>query len=406
MSNSSAMETGIPKRYCGSTAMTVVMTLATAATALCMFKFPPIMTHLMEYYDVQTDLMGLLMSSSNLIGLVFGVAIGYANRNLLPKWSGLLGFLIMAAANVLAMNTSSFIVLIISRMIEGTGLGFISNLTISLVVSYTTTKRTTATAIVNAGMSIGEIVHQNLAPRIIAATGNLDGMYMYIIGTFVVMAIVMFVFLRREPSIASCSPKVVTVDKAVTKAKRAAVLKNRSLLLIAIAMFVFNITISFGSYVNAYMEEVKGFDAVAAGTLNSLGSFIRFFVMIGFGVLADRIHSNRKPAIASFIGLSVCYLLLVLLPGNLLFIYVILSAIAPAAITNSTYSCYPDIFGDASLTPVAHSVVQTFARLSMLLGATIVGFMIKYMGYTASIMTMVPLILFGAVCWYFAKQAK
>lgn len=404
--STSVPENAIAKRQCSSVAMIVVMTLATAATALCMFKFPPIMTHLMKFYNVQTDLMGLLMSSSNIIGLIFGVAIGYANRNWLPKWTGLMGFLVMAAANVLAMNTTSFVVLIISRMIEGTGLGFISNLTIALVVSYTTTKRTTATAIVNAGMSIGEVAHQNLAPRIIAATGNLDGMYMYIIGTFLVMAVVMFVFLRNEPSIASCSPAVVAEDKEVLKAKRAVVFKNRSLLLIAIAMFVFNITISFGSYVNAYMEEVKGFDAVAAGTLTSLGSFIRLFVMIAFGVLADRIHSNRKPAIASFIGMSLCYALLVLLPGNLMFIYVIFGAIAPAAITTSTYSCYPSIFGDASLTPVAHSVVQTFARLSMLLGATVVGVMIKYMGYTASILTMVPLILMGAVCWFFAKQAK
>ena len=403
--STSTLQNAAHGRHRSSLAMIIVMTIATAATALCMFKFPPIMTHLMSFYNVDTSLIGLLMSSSNIIGFIFAVSIGYANRNFLPKWTGLAGFLIMALANVVAMNTTNFIVLIASRAVEGAGMGIISNLTIALVVSYTSTARTTATAIVNAGMSIGEVVHMNLAPRLIASTGNLKGMYLYIIGTFVVMGLIMLIFLWKEPTIASCSP-VVTVDKAEAKKKRSEVLKNKSLLLVAGAMFLFNITISFGSYVPAYLEQVKGYDNVAASSLTSLGSFIRLFVMIGLGVLADRIHSNRKPAILSFCGLSICYLLLVILPGNLMFIYVILSAIAPAAITTSTYSCYPDIFGDASYTPVAHGVVQTFARLSMLVGATVVGFMIKYLGYTASILTMVPLILMGAVCWFFAKQAK
>ncbi|MGI6333959.1 MAG: CynX/NimT family MFS transporter [Saccharofermentanales bacterium] len=397
------------KRHVHPIAMMVVMTIATAAISFCMFKFPPIMKYVMMSYEVDTGLMGLLMSSTNIIGFVFAVAIGYINRSYKPKWTGLIGFLIMALANVIAASTTNFIVLIISRVIEGAGMGILSNLTIALVVAYFKGARATATAIVNAGMTAGQVIHYNLSVRLAEKSGNLSGMYTYIIITFVVMAVVMLVFLWREPSLAAFTP---TTEKSADmveaeKLKKGEVLKNRSLWLIAAGMFIFNIVmISFNNYVPTFLQDAKGLDSVSAASLTSVASTIRTFVMIALGILADRIASKRKPAIASFVGICIMYLLLAWLPGNLIMVYIILSAIAPASVTVSTYSCYPDIFGDASYTPVAHGVVQTTARLAMLIGSALVGYLIKFLGYTGTIYVIAPLALVAAVCWFFAKEVK
>lgn len=406
MTNTATVENGTPKRYCSPIAMLVVMTIATAAISFCMFKFPPIMKYVMTSYNVNTGLIGLLMSSTNIIGFVFAIAIGYINRNYKPKWTGMIGFLVMALANVIAMNTTSFIVLIVSRVIEGAGMGILSNLTIALVVTYFKGARATATAIVNAGMTAGQAVHYNLAARMAASSGTLDGMYTYIIVTFVVLAVVMLVFLWREPTIAACAPQTAQ-NMSANKEKKAAVMKNRSLWLVAAAMFIFNIVmISFSNYVPTFLEEAKGFDSVTASSLTSLSSTIRTFVMIGLGILADRIASKRKPAIASFVGITIMYLLLSVLPGNLIMIYIVLNAVVPASVTVSSYSCYPDIFGDASYTPIAHGVVQTTARLAMLIGSTVVGFLIQYLGYTGTIYVIAPLSFIAAICWFFAKDTK
>lgn len=396
-----------PKRYCHPIAMMAVMTIATAATSLCMFKFPPIMKFLMTSYDVNTGLMGLLMSSTNIIGFVFAIAIGYMNRSWKPKWTGLIGFLIMALANIIAANTGSFMVLIVSRVIEGAGMGILSNLTIALVVAYFKGARATATAIVNAGMTAGQVIHYNLSVRIAESTGSLSGVYAYIIAVFVIMGAVMLIFLWREPSLAAFTPQVVQGNQELQRAKKAEVLRSRSLWLVATGMFIFNIVmISFNNYVPTFLTEAKGIDPVAAAGLTSVASSIRTFAMIAIGILADRIHSKRKPAIASFVGITVMYLLLAILPGNLIMIFIVLNAIAPASVTVSSYSCYPDIFGDASYTPVAHGVVQTTARLSMLLGSTLVGYLIQFLGYTGTIYVIAPLSLAAAICWFFAKEIK
>lgn len=397
------------KRYCSPIAMMVVMTIATAATSFCMMKFPPIMTYVMANYEVRQDLMGLLMSSTNIVGFIFAVAIGYANRNYKPKWTGFLGFAVMALANIMAMNTHNFAVLIISRVIEGTGMGILSNLTIALVVTYFKGARATATAIVNAGMTAGEVIHYNVAPRLAeSAGGSLRDVYLYIIATFVVMAVVMLVFLWREPSIANGSREAVpkSAPTEADKARKAEVLRNKSLWLVAIAMFIFNfVMISFSQYAIDFMG-TKGIDNVTASTLTSVASSIRTVMMIVVGILADRISSKRKPAMAGFVGIAIMYLLLAILPGNMIMVYIVLSAVVPSPITVSTYSCYPDIFGDASYTPVAHGVVQTMARLSMLVGSTIMGFLITNLGYLATIYILIPLALAAACCWFFAKRVK
>ena len=395
-----------PKRHVHPIAMLIVMTIATAAISFCMFKFPPIMKYVMMSYDVNTGLIGLLMSSTNIIGFIFAVAIGYINRSYKPKWTGLIGFLIMAAANIIAANTSSFVVLIVSRVIEGAGMGILSNLTIALVVAYFKGARATATAIVNAGMTAGQVIHYNLSVRLAEKTGSLSGMYTYIIITFVVMGILMLVFLWREPSLAAFAP-VQSVDQNAEKLKKAEVLKSSSLWLVAIGMFIFNIVmISFNSYVPTFLQDAKGLDSVTASSLASLSSTIRTFVMIALGILADRIASKRKPAIASFVGIAIMYLLLAWLPGNMIMVYIILSAVVPASVTVSSYSCYPDIFGDVSYTPVAHGVVQTTARLAMLIGSTLVGYLIQFLGYTGTIYVIAPLSLVAALCWFFAKKVK
>ena len=76
------------------------------------------------------------------------------------------------------------------------------------------------------------------------------------------------------------------------------------------------------------------------------------------------------------------------------------------SVTVSSYSCYPDIFGDVSYTPVAHGVVQTTARLAMLIGSTLVGYLIQFLGYTGTIYVIAPLSLVAALCWFFAKKVK
>lgn len=409
MSNQPTVENGVAKRHVHPIAMLVVMTIATAAISFCMFKFPPIMRYVMMSYEVDTGLIGLLMSSTNIIGFVFAVAIGYVNRNYKPKWTGLIGFLIMAVANIIAMNTTNFVVLILSRVIEGAGMGILSNLTIALVVTYFNGARATATAIVNAGMTAGQVIHYSLSVRLAESSGNLKGMYIYIIATFVVLGIVMLLFLWREPSLAASTPvpQKQGGNGEADKVKKGEVLRNRSLWLVAIGMFIFNIVmISFNNYVPTILEQNKGLDPVAAADMASLASTIRTFVMIGMGILADRIASKRKPAMASFIGITIMYIMLAILPGNLIIIYIILNAVAPASVTVSSYSCYPDIFGDASYTPVAHGVVQTTARLAMLIGSAVVGYMIQFLGLMGSIYIIAPLAFVGAICWFFAKEVK
>lgn len=399
-----------PQRYVKPIAMLVMMTIATAAISFCMFKFPPIMKYVMMNYEVNTGLMGLLMSSTNIVGFVFAIAIGYMNRSYKPKWTGMVGFLIMAAANIIAANTTSFGVLILSRVIEGAGMGIVSNLTLALVVAYFKGARATATAIVNAGMTAGQVIHYSWSVRSIEANGgSMSGMYTYIIIAFVLMALMMLVCLWKEPSLAAFNPTDVKTEAMVEdeKLKKGAVLKNKSLWMVAIGMFIFNIVmISFNNYVPTFLQDVKGVDPVRAADLTSLASTIRTFVMVALGILADRIASKRKPAIASFIGICIMYLCLAWLPGNLLMVFIILNAVAPASVTVSSYSCYPDIFGDASYTPVAHSVVQTSARLAMLIGSAVVGFMIEILGYTGTIYVIAPLALVAAVCWFFAKEVK
>ena len=270
----------------------------------------------------------------------------------------------------------------------------------------------TAVGILNTGMMFGMIIHSSLAPSVAQSSG-LRGVYLYIIITIVILAIIWFFAINKKietaikSTIAERDAKKGELSKKEKWAKKVEVFKTPQLWLIAVGFtLIGGATARVGQYVPTFMTQELGIDQITAGHLNSLTTFIGIAAFIIYGILADKLHTRRKLMVFSCLSGVVVFLCLLYLPAGLIMVFVILYGLLPRAFTTLTYSCYPDLFADNDQIPIAHSTVQFVGNAIGAALTAIFGFVVQYSGYTVLWWICIALSVIAAVCWFFAKKIK
>jgi len=331
-----------------------------------------------------------------------------------PRYSGILAVAFIVAGNVVGLVATGVAALVIGRVIEALGFCLIQILTQSVISSVFRGHKImgTAVGILNTGMMFGQIIHTSLAPTV-AQNHGLRGVYLYIIITIVILAIIWFIAINKKietaikATIAERDNKNAALDKKAKWAKRVAVFKTPQIWLIAVGFSLIGGAIGrVGQYIPTFMTTELGIDQVWAGHLNSISSLIGIAAFIIYGILADKLHTRRKLMIFSCLSGVVCLLCLLYLPAGLIMVFVILYGLFPRAFTTLTYSCYPDLFDDNDQIPIAHSTVMFVGNVIGAALTAIFGFIIQYSGYTALWWLCIVLCVAAAVCWFFAKKIK
>ena len=191
-----------------------------------------------------------------------------------------------------------------------------------------------------------------------------------------------------------------------TREQTIRVMKNKSAMLIAFAMIFFNATsMTFTAYIIKFLT-TKGMTQMQAANTYSLTTILGLASMIAFGLLSDKLKTRRKIAIMSFIAGAVAFVVLGVVPANLIWLYVVLWGTLPRSISGLTSATAADIAELPSDVPIINSVRGTIAQIGSIIIGILMGYGIQFLGYQAMVFILAGGMLIGAVLWFLAKQIK
>lgn len=389
----------------------VVSTLIMIAAGFSNFKFIPILLNFLEYYHLEMGAMGVVMSVFQWVCIVAMLPAGFIISKLSPRFSGLISLGLIVLGNIVGYFAGSVGLLVLGRVIEALGFCLIQILTQSVISSVFRGSKmmVTAVGILNTGMMFGQIIHFSLAPTVAQNVG-LSGVYMYIVITIIILAVIWCVAINKNISNVISMSKAGQggeLSKKEKAAKKLAVFKTPQIWLIAIGFSLIGGAVArVGQYIPTFMTTEMGIDPVKAGNLNSLATGLGIAAFILYGIVADKLHTRRKLMIFSCLSAVAAYLCLMYLPAGMILIFIILYGTLPRAFTTLTYSCYSDLFEDNDQIPIAHSTVMFVGNICGAALTAAFGFIIQYAGYTVLWWVCIILSVVAAICWAAVKKVK
>lgn len=375
------------------------------ASGFSQFKFPPVLTTMLEYYQVEMGAFSIVMSVFQWVCIIAMLPVGLFLSRVSPKLGGVIGAVAIIVGNLAGMFATSIALLVVGRIIEGLGYCILQVLTQSLVTTSfkDSPLKGSATGILNTGMLFGQMIHYNVAPYALEA-GGLRAVYMYIIIVVAVLAVLWAVLISGKSQAVSGAPKL---SKAEKRMHTLAVFRSRDMWLVAIACALIRAAVAnVGTYIPAYLEVVRGMSKATASGITSIATALGIVSLILYGVLSDAMKTKRKLMIFSCFSVLVVYMCLMKLPVNLIIVAIVLYGLLPRAFTTLTFSCYPEIFEDQSVIPVAHSLVHFCMNLLSAIGTIVFGYVIQFLGYDALWYLVMALGVAAGILWIFVRKVK
>ena len=114
----------------------LVTIFAGIALALVQNKVAPCMTTLQSAFSIDMATAGWLSSLFSLVGIVMALPASVILNKLGPKKSGIIALVCAIAGSLLGVLTTDIAVLMVSRVIEGVGVGLISVIGPSIIASW------------------------------------------------------------------------------------------------------------------------------------------------------------------------------------------------------------------------------------------------------------------------------
>ena len=365
------------------------------------FKFLPMQTAIQEYFHIGESAYGYLNTSSSWVGVVCAIPMGFLVRKLPCNWSVALGFAIALCGIMVQTTTASFILFVIGRVIEGAGSSLVTLVTGSLTLNLVSRKHLSfwSSLMIMAGVLPQVIMAKGGTALMLSSGLSFQTIFRIIGGVYIGMLalwLILVPFSLRISGVASAAKP--------TREQTLRVMRNKSGILVAIAnIFITATTITFTAYVIKFLT-TKGIEQSRAADIYSFTTILGLISMIAFGFISDWLKTKRKIAIMSSLAGALAFVLLAVLPANLIFIYVFLWGTLPRSLAGMTSASAANIAEVPTDVPIVTSVKNTISSIGSIFVGILMGYMIQYLGYQFTIYCLAAGMVASAVCWFFAKR--
>lgn len=381
--------------------MIAAVTMMVVITGFGNFKFVPMQTAIMDYFHIGESAYGYLNTAAGWISVLCAIPFGFLVRKLRCNISVAIGLLVAVAGIFLQSVTASFPMMVIGRMIEGTGSGFATLVTGSLTLNLANKRRISFWS--------SFMIMASVLPQVVMAKGGTTLMVNSGLSFQQIFRILAFVYLGAILVWMLLVPFSLHINgigssAKPTKEQTIRVIRNKSNWLVAIANIFFNLaSITFTAYIIRYLT-TKGLTQHEAADIYSYTTILGLISMIAFGFISDKLKTRRKIAIMSFFAGAGAYVLLALLPANLILIYIFVWGTLPRSIAGMTSASAADIAELPADIPIVNSVKGTITQVGAIVTGILFGYLIQYLGYEISIFIVAGGMIIGAILWIFARR--
>ncbi|MGN0078606.1 MAG: nitrate/nitrite transporter [Coriobacteriales bacterium] len=376
----------------------LVTIFAGVALALVQNKVAPCMGTLQSAFGIDMATAGWLSSLFSLVGIVMAIPASIILNKLGPKKSGVIALVCAIIGSIMGVVTTSVAVLMVSRVVEGIGVGLISVIGPSIIASwFPEAKR-------GLPMSIWAVYQMGAQAVMFFLAGYLttqfgwQGMWWFGLAACVV-ALVLYVICVKSPRPEDSYADVESEDVSIIEG-----MKSPSTWIMAVVTFLFCVgCFGFVNWIATYWATVP---SIGEGANKWVGFFSLDAVVaaIIMGALLNHIKKRKAFGAVALVlyGLVALFGLTMDNPGPLIFftlIYGFMDSGFPCVLWTMTAQTVkkPELAG------VATGVVCIGFNAGILVGPPVIGAVAEAMGWTAAGWAIAGCCIAAAVLLMFVK---
>jgi predicted MFS family arabinose efflux permease len=378
----------------------IVVFLVSAAAPLNQFKVPPMMPTLMETFQLELSMAGLLMSIFAITGVIMALPASYLLQRMGPKIAGLIAagcMVIGAAIGALSGNPGQ---LLVSRVIEGIGMVLIAVVAPAAVgMWFPPERRGVPLGIWATWVPVGRIIMYNAAPPL---GTNFSWQAVWWFGSvFSLVAFLLYwIFFRTPPD--QNNAQAESINRRESPNIRS-LIKNRQIWLLFLAFCCYNFAfLSFNTFFPTFLVSVWEYPLAKAGLVTSLTSLTIISSPLG-GFLSDRIGSRKTVYSIFFLLFSFLWLLPFNVQGWMIPAFAVLLGLIAGPIPPAIFSAVPDVMGRAQMIGIGMAVIAMGQSLGVFLGPVLFGKVVENFGWVSAGYMLIPICLLGFFAGWLAK---
>jgi MFS family permease len=386
--------------------------MATLASPLNLFKLPPVMTIIMEKFNLTGTQSGDLMSIFSIMGFVLAIPAGYILKKFGIKLTGLVSVGAVAIGSALGAVATTARMLFFGRFIEGVGMGLImvaAPLAISLW--FPAQKRALATGIWASSVGVGNVATLVFAPSLAVAHGWQAVWWAgagFAAAAFILFAI-LFRLPRTEEKYEASAPAAATQEKPPSLLKGMA---NRSFWMISIAFGCYNlVTMAMCSFLPTFLEVDRQYSRVYDKGVLMNASFVTAFIMLasifaapGGGRISDRLGKRKVVILTSYILMTLTFLVPFTVTGWMIPAYMLVFGIVGGPLAPILLASVPEVAPQPALIGIGMSVAAVGQNLGMYIGpAMFIRIQEATHSWAAAGYWMIPVCILGILATCFIK---
>lgn len=372
------------------------------ALALLQNKLTPVMNVIMDAFNIDMAMAGLLSTIFTVMGVVMALPAAGMLKRFGPRTSGLVAFACAIAGSVLGIMTENVTVMLVSRVVEGTGIGIIAVLAPSVIsMWFPPERRGLPMGIWGSWMMVSQTALFFSGTAITDAWGW-RGMWMLGIVVCMVAAVLFAIFVKSpasEENYADVESDDVTVISGV---------KSVPQWILAFSALCYTFCcFTFANWISSYWIEVTDWGAAAVGNWVGILFLVEMIYTWIVGAVLDRLHNRKVVGVIGLIvygALGVVAFTATAVPVIYVFTftYTIFEALAVTAI----WAIAPETAKDPRYAGVALGVLNIGLNLGTLLSAPVSGAIQQQFGWIGVAVSFCAVAVVGAVALFAVKMPK
>lgn len=349
----------------------VVLLLFGIAIATTQYKVPVIMTSLMDQFNMDVGSSSWLMSIFTFVGIVLALPTGMLAKKFGPKNMLIVAAAIMVIGSIIGAFSSSGMMLIVSRAIEGVAFIFVTVCGPLAVQKYVAPEKIgSAMGIWALWVCLGSVVGGTLTPSLFGLTGFV-GVWLVYAGCVALFIFGVIVFVKRpkDPQSES-SVEVQEEGQSLEKVSYMAFFKPNMLLFFG-AFLVFNmVLLSVLAFSPAWMQ-LQGIDPTVSGFISTLPMLLAVISSPLFGALSDKLGRFKPLYIIALLSMGPCAYLMLTGTGAMLWVGAFLMGLIGLGVPVICLTSFNVVLGKPELASVGMGVLMLVQSLGQFLGTLI-----------------------------------
>jgi len=382
----------------------LVVFLASVAAPLNQAKIPPLMPVMMDAFQLSLGQAGWLMSVFALTGFFLSLPAGFFLQGFGPKKMGLVALACLALGATLGALSRAPGLLLLSRVIEGSGMGLIAVVApAAIAMWFPQEKQGIPMGIWATWVPVGTVAMYLLAPTMAVALGW-QSVWWLGAGFSLLILVIFAIYMRLPPWTETISPLPAGSSTSSSFASSMKALKNKSIWMLGLVFAVSSlIFMGMGTYYPTFLVEVRSYSLSQAAYISSIATFMILFSAPIAGWLSDRIGSRRLLFSIPYLIISIMLFFPFKIVGWQIYVYMILQGFIVGAIPTATFAAAPEVMKRPEQAGLGLAVVMFGQNLGMFAGPILFGKLVENLGWAVAGYCLIPFSILGFIIGWRVK---